>query len=101
MPRANRHTDPEDFFAETRMSFGDHIEDLRTHLVRAIVGFALGMAVAFIFGSWVYEFITAPVVKQLQRFYDHRVEKTMDKLATGDKDLERINEPTEFKQQIM
>src|SRR5262245_43520387 len=100
MPRAESLPDPEDYFAETRMSFGDHIEDLRSHLVRAIAGFVVGMAVAFIFGSWVYEFITAPVVKQVQRFYDHRVVKTMENLDAGDKDLEALNLPTEFKQQV-
>ncbi len=31
--------DPDDMFADTRMSFGEHIEDLRTHLLRAIYGF--------------------------------------------------------------
>lgn len=100
MPRANNRADPEDYFAETRMSFGDHIEDLRTHLVRAIAGFAVGMAIAVIFGSWVYGFITRPVVVQLQRFYDHRVEETAKKLAAGDKDLDQYNQPTEFLHRI-
>src|SRR5260370_39699412 len=91
MPRANRHTDPEDFFAETRMSFGDHIEDLRTHLVRAIVGFALGMAVAFIFGKLVFHFITAPVESQLLKFYERRVAKEMAKLDEGETRSEDLN----------
>jgi sec-independent protein translocase protein TatC len=100
MPRADTLADPEDYFADTRMSFGDHIEDLRTHLIRAIGGFVIGMIVAFAFGSWVYEFITAPVERQLQRFYDHRVAVTAQKLADGDKELERLNEPTESLQYI-
>jgi sec-independent protein translocase protein TatC len=100
MPRANDVPDPEDYFAETRMSFGDHIEDLRTHLIRAIVGFVIGMLVSFIFGSWVYAFITSPVEAQLQRFYDHRVEETMKRLQAGDKDLETYNESTLFTQEI-
>src|SRR5205807_2007567 len=61
MPRADHYPDPEDYFAETRMSFGDHIEDLRTHLIRAIAGFVIGMIIAFSFGMWVFHFITAPV----------------------------------------
>jgi sec-independent protein translocase protein TatC len=101
MSRAESHPDPDDYFADTRMSFGDHIEDLRTHLIRAIVGFILGMSVAFIFGHWVQDFITAPVVAQLQKFYDHRVEVVSQKLADGsDKDLARLNEWTEFDEQI-
>ena len=101
MARANGPIDPDDYFAETRMSFGDHIEDLRTHLIRAIFGFVLGMSVAFLFGRWVQDFITAPVVDQLQKFYDHRVEVVSKRLAEGtDPDLERLNQWTEFDSQI-
>ena len=38
MSFANTTPDPDDFFAETRMSFGEHLEDLRTHLWRAVKG---------------------------------------------------------------
>ncbi len=38
----------EDFFAETRMSFGDHIEELRRYLWRAIAGLALCLFLGFI-----------------------------------------------------
>jgi sec-independent protein translocase protein TatC len=40
--------DPDDFFAETRMSFGDHIEDLRGHLWRAIGGLFFCLAIGFV-----------------------------------------------------
>jgi sec-independent protein translocase protein TatC len=40
--------DPDDFFAETRMSFGDHIEELRAHLWRAIGGLGLCLFLGFI-----------------------------------------------------
>src|SRR5215468_11434965 len=101
MARANSPIDPDDYFAETRMSFGDHIEDLRTHLVRAIVGFILGMSIAFLFGNWVQGFITAPVIDQLQRFYDHRVAVILKKLEQGsDSELEDLNAWTEFESRI-
>jgi sec-independent protein translocase protein TatC len=101
MSRADSRPDPDDYFADTRMSFGDHIEELRTHLIRAIVGFILGMCVAFIFGNWVQGFITAPVIDQLQRFYDHRVEVVLKKLEDGsDKELEQLNQWTEFESTI-
>ena len=38
--------DPEDVFRDTRMSFGEHIEELRSHMLRAIYGFVIGMVVA-------------------------------------------------------
>jgi len=40
--------DPYDFFAETRMSFGDHIEELRAHLWKAIGGLLLCLFLGFI-----------------------------------------------------
>ena len=39
-----RH-DPDDVFAESRMSFGEHIEELRTHLLRAIIGLIASVGV--------------------------------------------------------
>jgi sec-independent protein translocase protein TatC len=64
--------DPEDMFADTRMSFGDHIEDLRGHLLRAIVGFIVAMLLCVMppIGPWAIEFVTNPVKQQLVAFYD-------------------------------
>jgi sec-independent protein translocase protein TatC len=61
--------DPDDMFADTRMTFGEHIEDLRTHLIRAIYGFAIGFVVAiWPLGPWALDFIALPVVSQLTKF---------------------------------
>jgi sec-independent protein translocase protein TatC len=62
--------DPDDFFAETRMSFGEHIEDLRTHLIRAIKGFLIALFVSFFLAKHVLAFIRAPVERQLIAFWD-------------------------------
>lgn len=73
---ANRNpeplADPDDLFADTRMSFGDHIEDLRSHLIRAVVGFVIGIAICVMppMGPFAVKFITRPVEIQLQQFYD-------------------------------
>jgi sec-independent protein translocase protein TatC len=61
--------DPEDMFHESRMSFGDHIEDLRSHLLRALLGFSVGMVLSlFFFGQFVMRIIVEPVETQLERF---------------------------------
>ena len=71
MPAPDTAADSEDIFAETRMSFGDHIEELRTHLIRAIVGFAIGMAIsAWPLSQVVMNIITGPVEAQLMEFYN-------------------------------
>ena len=65
----NRQPDADDLFADTRMSFGDHIEDLRTHLWRALIGFGIAMVVSFGFSVYVLDFIQKPVVKALKEFH--------------------------------
>jgi sec-independent protein translocase protein TatC len=89
--------DPDDFFAETRMSFGDHIEDLRTHLWRAAKGFGVALIFSFFVGYYVLQYITAPVKDQLRLFYQRRVDATMKELKT-DPTYQKANRPTEFTQ---
>src|SRR4249920_3605669 len=64
------YADPDDMFSDTRMTFGEHIEDLRTHLLRAIYGFFLGFIIAIPLGRPVLNFISAPVEDQLTKFND-------------------------------
>ncbi|HTU18565.1 MAG TPA: twin-arginine translocase subunit TatC [Gemmataceae bacterium] len=87
--------DPEDFFAETRMTFGDHLEELRRHLWRALIGFGVAVFLSFFIGRAAVNFITAPVKQQLREFYNHRVENTMKDLQANP-NLQKINEPTGF-----
>jgi sec-independent protein translocase protein TatC len=42
------------------MSLGDHLEELRARVILALAGLAVGMAVSFIFGKWLIEFIKIP-----------------------------------------
>jgi sec-independent protein translocase protein TatC len=88
-----RDVDPDDFFADTRMSFGEHIEELRAHLLRALAGFLVGMVVSFAFGSTVVHFITHPVETQLMKFYNRRVERLTRELEQGDPRLVELNKP--------
>src|SRR5438270_4945327 len=66
--RKDDHFDPDDMFADTRMSFGEHIEDLRTHLLRALYGFLIGFVIAIPLGPYVLRFIAKPVEDQLRLF---------------------------------
>ncbi|MCI0463495.1 MAG: twin-arginine translocase subunit TatC [Gemmataceae bacterium] len=92
-PRDPQHPDPDDFFSESRMTFGEHIEDLRTHLMRAIKGFLLAVLISFFIGKQVLAFIAAPVEKQLGKFYDRRVQRVAEELKAKDPDIARKNEP--------
>jgi sec-independent protein translocase protein TatC len=63
-----------DPLAHTRMSFGDHIEELRGRLIRALLGFLLAMGVGLLLGQPLLECIQAPVQKELNSFYARRNE---------------------------
>ncbi|MCE2936720.1 MAG: twin-arginine translocase subunit TatC [Cyclobacteriaceae bacterium] len=39
---------------EAEMSFLDHLEELRWHIVRSLTAIAVGMVVAFIFSKWIF-----------------------------------------------
>lgn len=88
------HPDPDDFFAETRMSFGDHIEELRSHLIKAIAGFLVALIFSFFIGQPVLTIITRPVETQLKAFYNRRLEQKKKELAQ--EQATPINKPTEF-----
>jgi sec-independent protein translocase protein TatC len=66
----NQHADPDDFFSDTRMGFGDHLEDLRLHLWRAIAGFLIALVAGFAVGRPVLQFISAPVKAELKAYWD-------------------------------
>jgi sec-independent protein translocase protein TatC len=87
--------DSDDMFADTRMSFGDHIEELRIRLWRAIIGFGIGLCLSLFIGQPVLRFIARPVENELQRFYTNRAERIQEELKHGDASLEAINERRE------
>jgi sec-independent protein translocase protein TatC len=95
---ARSHGYSDDLFAETRMTFGEHIEELRTHLLRALKGLLFCLIFGFVLDAvgtmlkapylgvgWpMVRFITAPVREQLRQFYDRRMERL---LAENDEGL--------------
>jgi sec-independent protein translocase protein TatC len=97
----------EDFFKDTRMSFGDHLEELRWRMWRAIKGLGLCLVIGFILDSigtslglpWLgvgkpmLQIITEPVKTEVREFYHERNEETRAKLeearrnGTADADI--------------
>ncbi|MBI1832421.1 MAG: twin-arginine translocase subunit TatC [Planctomycetes bacterium] len=77
-PESTEPPDPEDMFADTRMSLGDHIDDLRSHLLRALQGFLIGMVLGFWpLGPYVLRFILAPVEGQLLEFEKRKIDSEL------------------------
>lgn len=103
-------TTDDDFFQNTRMSFGDHIEDLRRHLWRAILGFLLILLLVFAFdfvgyltgtrfgiGRPMMDFIVKPVERALQNIYDERMEKVLSQTEVEGSAAQALNSLTEAK----
>jgi sec-independent protein translocase protein TatC len=84
---STQRPDPDDFFSDSRMSFGDHLEDLRVHLWRAVAGFLVGLVIGFIIGKPVMRFISTPVEAELKVYWDryskHKIREVIDSINDG------------------
>jgi sec-independent protein translocase protein TatC len=97
-----RNEHDEDFFAESRMSFGDHLDELRTRLLRSIKAVFVFVLASFLLDSagqslglpWlgigkpVLDFITEPVKSQVKEFYRKRTEQAKERLLASDEGSE-------------
>jgi sec-independent protein translocase protein TatC len=86
----------EDLFQNSRMPFGDHIEELRSHLWRAIVGFLVALIVGLLVGHRVGQFIAAPVEAALARYDTDQREQAEKDLQAGDPRFLAANQPKEI-----
>jgi sec-independent protein translocase protein TatC len=99
-----RHPDyDEDFFQDTRMSFGDHLEELRTRMWRALKGLGLCLFIGFILdgigdraglpwlgiGKPMLKVVTEPVEEQVKKFYEERNERIRKEVAEAPADDRR------------
>ena len=58
----------EDLFETSRMSFGDHLEELRKVLLRAMIGVGIASLVGFWFAEEVIETLNQPLVDAIQAY---------------------------------
>ena len=59
----------EDLFAESTMTFGEHLEELRVRLAKALIGVVMGIAIGLFVADWVVERIQDPLKAALTDFY--------------------------------
>ena len=64
----------EDLFDHTKMSFGDHLEELRVCLVKALIGLGIGFAIGLSIAGWVVTRIEGPLTEALDKFYQEKTE---------------------------
>lgn len=56
-----------DLFDDTTMSFGEHLEVLRTHVWRALIGLFIGVIAALFFGDTIIKILKEPIDAALRR----------------------------------
>jgi sec-independent protein translocase protein TatC len=109
-----KHNYPDDLFADTRMPFGDHLEELRYRIIQALKALIVCLVIGFVLdgigstmgwknfglGKPVLEIIKFPVEQQMDRFYDERawkaMETSMPKAETSEDKQRREEEKKKF-----
>jgi sec-independent protein translocase protein TatC len=56
-----------DLFDDTTMTFGEHLEALRMHLFKAVIGLVLALVITLAYGNWFVDLIRRPIDAALTR----------------------------------
>jgi sec-independent protein translocase protein TatC len=83
------HVYNEDLFESTKMSFGEHLEELRVCLVKAVIGLAVGFLLGLLVAGPVVEMIKEPLQRALTKFYFEKTKAELEsQYGTLSSDLE-------------
>ena len=111
---AKTHHYPDDLFADTRMPFGDHLEELRYRMIQALKALLVCLVIGFVLdgigealgkkwvglGRPVLELIKHPAESQMNRFYDERAWKAYEEqlpvATTSEEKKQREEEKKRF-----
>lgn len=84
-----RHND-EDLFQDTTMTFGEHLEELRGSLFKAVLALVLGFGIGLALGKPVVQLIQHPLQAALFEFY---TDKAANRLWTDIEQRKKANLP--------
>ena len=68
----------EDLFAESRMSFGAHLEELRKVLVRSLIWVSIGCVIGFWGAEKIVEILQLPLNKAVVKFKKSQAEGQLE-----------------------
>ena len=74
----------EDLFDGSKMSFGEHLEELRLALVRSLFGLGIAAVFGFYFADRVIDFVETPLLEALDRMEESILEVQQGGFAVGD-----------------
>ena len=81
----DQHPDPEDMFADTRMTFGEHIEDLRTICCGRSTASWSAWSSRSSSASRCCDFIASPVEQQLKTYWNRYYQEKRAEIVTAAK----------------
>lgn len=76
-----------DLFDDSTMTFGEHLEVLRFHLFKALIGLVLAVIVCLMYGESIVDFVRAPIDRALQQYSSEKQDERLR--VAGVKDLSR------------
>lgn len=68
----------EDLFADSTMSFGEHLEELRSALSKALIGLLIGFLIGLSVANYVVQWIQSPLKTALE---DHYIDRSVEELV--------------------
>jgi len=80
----------EDIFQDSTMTFGQHLEELRVRLFRAVLGLVAGVIVGLCIGGYVVEVIKRPLEKALVVHYTKVAEEDFKKAVEAAEEEGRL-----------
>jgi sec-independent protein translocase protein TatC len=83
----------EDLFKDSTMTFGEHLEELRGALFRAVIGLAIAVGIGLYFGDAVVKLIQSPLKNALVEYYQ---QNSVDKAL----EAKLITDGPKFKQEL-
>ncbi len=67
----------DDLFEETKMTFGEHLEELRVALFKSMFGIVFGLIIAIFFAANIVKFIQVPLRAALEDYYLTKASKEL------------------------
>ncbi len=65
-------TNEDDLFRESAMTFGEHLEELRVRLFRAVLWLVIGVVAGFFVGHYVVRLIQMPMEQALGEYFENK-----------------------------
>jgi sec-independent protein translocase protein TatC len=83
----------EDLFEGTKMTFGEHLEEFRVALFRAVAGLLIGTLIGFAISKRVVAWIEVPLKAALDEYYLNKAKSTLEaQYGTLSADMQRFIE---------